>query len=63
MEAGVLSPVVGTIGTLQATEAIKSLLGLDPDQVALTLYDAQTLTFKTFKIAKYTHCKICQHRT
>lgn len=63
MEAGVLSPVVGTIGTLQATEAIKSLLGLNPDQVALTLYDAQTLTFKTFKIAKHTHCKICQPRT
>lgn len=59
MEAGVLSPVVGTIGTLQATEALKSLLNMPPEQVTMTLYDAQRLQFNNFKISKKTDCPTC----
>ncbi|TMP29089.1 molybdopterin-synthase adenylyltransferase MoeB [Pseudoalteromonas rubra] len=59
MEAGVLSPVVGTIGTLQATEALKSLLKLAPDTVKLTLYDAQSMQFRAFDIPKRADCPTC----
>ncbi len=62
MEAGVLSPVVGTIGTLQATEALKSLLNMPPNDITLTLYDAQACTFQAFKIPKYKQCPVCQSR-
>jgi len=59
MEAGVLSPVVGTIGTIQATEALKSLLCLPPEKVSMTLYDARYLQFNTFDINKRSDCPIC----
>lgn len=59
MEAGILSPVVGTIGTLQATEALKSLLQLTPEQVSLLLYDANSLQFRSFAIPKQPNCPTC----
>lgn len=62
MEAGVLSPVVGTIGSLQATEAIKSLLNIEPSSLSLLLYDAHQLAFQTFKIKKNPQCNVCADR-
>ncbi|WP_372880837.1 ThiF family adenylyltransferase [Psychromonas sp.] len=58
--SGVLGPVVGTIGTLQALEAIKYLTGL-PSGIKnkLKLFDAKTLEWQTFAINKDPKCQVC----
>ncbi|WP_354623568.1 HesA/MoeB/ThiF family protein [Psychromonas sp. MME2] len=58
--SGVLGPVVGTIGTLQALEAIKHFLGL-PSGIKnkLKLFDAKSLDWQTFVINKDPQCRVC----
>lgn len=60
-DRGILSPVVGTIGTLQATEAIKILTGAGKVcDSELVIYDALHLSFKKIRIKKDLDCKICE---
>lgn len=59
MEAGILSPVVGTIGSLQATEAIRRLLGWVEQPAKLLLYDAFSQQFQHFTVPKQQHCPVC----
>lgn len=60
-EAGVLSPVVGTIGSIQASEAIKLIVGIGQASInKLLLYDAKTLTWQTFNIQKSSSCHVCR---
>lgn len=48
--AGVLGPVVGAVGAMQAQMAINVLLGLTPSPLGqLVTYDAQTFTFGGFR--------------
>jgi sulfur carrier protein ThiS adenylyltransferase len=58
--SGVIGPVVGTIGTLQALEAIKHLTGL-PSGVKdkLKIFDGKTLEWQTFAINKDSQCRVC----
>jgi sulfur carrier protein ThiS adenylyltransferase len=58
--AGVLGPVVGTIGSLQALEAIKYIVGM-PSSVRnkLKLFDGKTLDWQTFTIGKDPECLVC----
>ena len=50
-EAGVLGVLPGIIGSIQAIEAIKLLLGLgDPLVGRLLAYDALEQSFRTFKV-------------
>ncbi|MEZ0581482.1 molybdopterin-synthase adenylyltransferase MoeB [Erwinia sp. STN24] len=60
VEAGVMAPLVGVIGSLQAMEAIR-LLSKYGDSVAgkLLMYDAMTLQFRTLKLAKDPCCEVC----
>ncbi len=59
-EAGVLGSVVGVMGTLQATEALKVLLGVgEPMTRRLLLYDALDCSFMTFARAKNPNCALC----
>lgn len=59
-EAGVLSPVVGVIGALQATETIKVLLNKEATLAGhLLLYDATTASFRKIKLSKDSHCPVC----
>ena len=59
-DQGILSPVVGTMGTLQATETLKIILGLQhKDTSRLVKYDAINSEFKTFDIPKDPTCKVC----
>jgi molybdopterin/thiamine biosynthesis adenylyltransferase/rhodanese-related sulfurtransferase len=59
-EAGVLGVLPGTIGTIQATEAIKLLLGIGSSLVGrLLLYNALDMSFEYVKLKKNPHCKIC----
>ena len=59
-EGGVLGILPGTIGTLQATEAIKLVLGIGEPLIGrLMLYDALEMTFDTVKVRKNSACPIC----
>ncbi len=59
-EAGVLGVLPGIIGSLQAMEAIKVLLGLgDPLVGRLLAYDALEGTFRTFKLNRDPGCPAC----
>jgi adenylyltransferase/sulfurtransferase len=59
-EGGVLGILPGTIGTLQATEAIKLILGIgDPLIGRMLLYDALDMTFTTIKVRKNPNCPVC----
>jgi molybdopterin/thiamine biosynthesis adenylyltransferase/rhodanese-related sulfurtransferase len=59
-EAGVLGVVPGLVGTLQATEAIKLLLGLgDPLVGQLMMIDALTMDFRKTRIRPSPGCPVC----
>jgi sulfur-carrier protein adenylyltransferase/sulfurtransferase len=59
-EAGVLGVLPGIIGSLQAMEAIKVLLGLgDPLAGRLLAYDALEGTFRTFRLNRDPECRAC----
>ncbi|MBM7342420.1 molybdopterin-synthase adenylyltransferase MoeB [Pantoea coffeiphila] len=60
VEAGVMAPLVGVIGSLQAMEAIRTLTDYgSPVAGQLLLYDAMTLQFRTMKVARDPHCEVC----
>jgi len=59
-EGGVLGILPGTIGTIQATETIKLILGIgDPLVGRMLLYDALDMTFTTIKVRKNPACPVC----
>jgi molybdopterin-synthase adenylyltransferase len=59
-EAGVLGVLAGTIGVLQANEAIKEILGLGETLAKhLLLYDALDLTFRKVGRPKSPDCPLC----
>jgi adenylyltransferase/sulfurtransferase len=59
-EGGVLGVLPGTIGTIQATEAIKMLLGIGSSLVGrLLLYNALDMSFEFVKLKKNPNCKVC----
>ena len=59
-EAGILGAVAGVIGTLQAIEVLKELLGIgDSLDGSLLLYDALRARFHSIRIAKDPECPTC----
>ena len=59
-EAGVLGVLAGTVGVLQATEALKEILGIGrPLYDRLMIYDALEMTFREVKIHKDPDCPLC----
>ncbi|NDL62860.1 molybdopterin-synthase adenylyltransferase MoeB [Acerihabitans arboris] len=59
-ESGVMAPLVGIIGSLQAMEAIKLLTGFGQAPVGrLVTYDAMTLQFREMLLPRDPHCKVC----
>jgi adenylyltransferase/sulfurtransferase len=61
-EAGVLGPVVGMIGSLQALEAIKLLAGFGEPLVGrLLLVDALSSRFRELKVKRDPACTVCGH--
>jgi molybdopterin/thiamine biosynthesis adenylyltransferase/rhodanese-related sulfurtransferase len=59
-EAGVLGVLPGVIGTMQATEAIKIVLGVGQPLVGRLLqYDSLSMAVRTFKLPKDPHCSVC----
>lgn len=59
-EGGVLGVLPGVMGTLQATEVIKLILGLgDVASGKLVHYDALALAFTTFRVPRDSQCALC----
>lgn len=59
-QAGVLGSVAGTLGTLQATEVVKEILGLGQSAAGwLLIYDALDLQFRRVKVKPDPHCALC----
>lgn len=56
---GVLGPVVGVMGTLQALEAIKVLTGMVPASGSLRLFDARQHSWRALSMQKSAHCPVC----
>jgi len=63
-EGGVLGVVPGLVGTIQATEAIKMLLGLGDALVGrLLTIDVMTMAFRTIEIRPDPECPACGTRS
>ena len=59
-EGGVLGVLCASIGSVQATEAIKLLAGIgDPLVGRLLVYDGLELAYRTVKVRKDPNCDIC----
>ena len=59
-EAGVLGALPGIIGTIQATEVIKVILGKgEPLAGRMLLIDALAMDFRTVKVRRNTKCPLC----
>jgi len=62
-EAGVFGVLPGIVGTIQATEAIKMILGLGETLTGrLLLIDALTMQFRTMEIKRDPECPACGTR-
>ncbi|GBR06152.1 HesA/MoeB/ThiF family protein [Acetobacter oeni] len=61
-DAGIFGVVTGVLGTLQATEALKEILGLGETLAGrLLLWDALATRFTTIAIARDPTCPVCGH--
>ncbi|MBM4124682.1 MAG: molybdopterin-synthase adenylyltransferase MoeB [Nitrospira sp.] len=62
-EAGVIGVLAGIIGTIQATEALKLVLGIGrPLTDRLLDFDARRTAFREIKTRRNPHCPICGDR-
>ncbi|EAQ5743410.1 HesA/MoeB/ThiF family protein [Salmonella enterica subsp. enterica] len=60
--AGVLGPVVGVMGTLQALEAIKLLSGMETPSGELRLFDGKTSQWRSLALRRASGCPVCGGR-
>ena len=59
-EGGVLGILPGTVGLIQATEAVKLILGVGEPLVGrLVLYDALAMRFRELKLRRNPECPVC----
>ena len=59
-EVGILGTVPGLIGTIQATECIKYLIGIGTTlHRRLLLYDALSMMFRPIEVRKNRRCRLC----
>lgn len=60
-QSGVLSPLVGVIGSMQALETLKLLMNVGETLSGkLLLFDALTMEWQTIRVRKHPKCKTCQ---
>lgn len=60
VEAGVMAPLVGVIGSLQAMEAIKLLANYGtPAAGKIVMYDAMSCQFREMKLPRFAQCEVC----
>jgi molybdopterin/thiamine biosynthesis adenylyltransferase len=59
-EAGVLGATAGLVGTIQANEVLKLILGIGEPLIGrLLLYDGLEMTFRTIRYRRRADCPIC----
>jgi molybdopterin-synthase adenylyltransferase len=57
---GVFAPLVGIIGTMQAAEALKLLMGIGSSLAGrLQLLDARSMEWNEIRLARQPQCKVC----
>ena len=60
---GVLAPLVGIIGSMQAAEALKLLAGMGSSLAGrLQMLDARTMEWTQIAVQRAAHCTVCAHR-
>lgn len=60
VEAGVMAPVVGIVGAVQAMEAIKVIANYGtPKQGKILMLDAMTMSWREMKLMKMPTCSVC----
>lgn len=60
-ENGILAPVVGIMGCMQALESIKVLCNIGEPLIGqLQLFDAMTMQWRTLKFKKDENCTVCR---
>ncbi|MFP5845200.1 HesA/MoeB/ThiF family protein [Salmonella sp. 741265052_HSA] len=57
--AGIVGPVVGVMGTLQALEAIKLLSGMETPSDELRLFDGKTSQWRSLALRRASGCQVC----
>ena len=57
--AGVVGPVVGVMGTLQALEAIKLLSGIETPAGELRLFDGKSSQWRSLALRRASGCPVC----
>jgi molybdopterin-synthase adenylyltransferase len=59
---GVFAPLVGIIGTMQAAEALKLVLGIgEPLTGRLVLLDGRSMSFSEMRLGRQMACPVCGH--
>ena len=59
-ENGILAPVVGVIGTLQATEVLKMIVGIGETlNGRLMIFDGLMMEWRTMKLRRDPKCPVC----
>jgi adenylyltransferase/sulfurtransferase len=62
-ESGILSPILGMIGGIQATETLKLLVGMGQSLAGrLLILDALNMQWREMKMKKNPHCPVCGGR-
>ncbi|MCT4716450.1 molybdopterin-synthase adenylyltransferase MoeB [Enterobacteriaceae bacterium H18W14] len=60
VEAGVMAPLPGVIGSLQAMEAIKLLANYGtPGSGKIVMYDALSCQFREMRLQRFAQCEVC----
>jgi molybdopterin/thiamine biosynthesis adenylyltransferase len=61
-QSGILGAIAGTIGSIQATEAIKYLIGFEEGMLTdrLLTYDARAMKFHQVEVTKDPECRTCR---
>jgi adenylyltransferase/sulfurtransferase len=64
-EAGVLGAISGMLGTMQAAEALKYLLGIGETLIdRVLMFDALTMDYRTVRVRRNPRCPVCgEHPT
>lgn len=58
-QTGVLASLPGVMGSLQATEALKQIIGLPTLRGRLLVMDAMTMEWRSMKLRKDPSCPVC----
>jgi molybdopterin/thiamine biosynthesis adenylyltransferase len=59
---GVIAPITGIVGSIQALEAMKLIIGIGDSLIGrLLVIDGLTMEFTTLKLRRNPHCPTCRN--